>query len=145
MFTMKKQMLIDGHQLPVILRRNVVSIDNNPVLWSFINQNPLRNTQKLIDYIQADYQKIFGEKFPLSDNSFIMEIWGHMYFESFLVNYKKWGKVLFPFGLYQRFVKACDKIDCGVSKIDRNRWLWDFLAFLTPVVGRMIPKRRPSF
>src|SRR5690606_19294664 len=90
MFTMKKQMLIDGHQLPVILRRNVVSIDNNPVLWSFINQNPLRNTQKLIDYIQADYQKIFGEKFPLSDNSFIMEIWGHMYFESFLVNYKKW-------------------------------------------------------
>lgn len=61
---MKKQMLIDGHQLPVILRRNVVSIDNNPVLWSFINQNPLRNTQKLIDYIQADYQKIFGEKFP---------------------------------------------------------------------------------
>lgn len=117
MFTMKKQMLIDGHQLPVILRRNVVSIDNNPVLWSFINQNPLRNTQKLIDYIQADYQKIFGKKFPLSDNSFIMEIWGHMYFESFLVNYKNGGRCSSPLDYTSALSKPAIKSTAVYQKL----------------------------
>lgn len=137
---MKKEFVSGGKTLPVAFGQGVARIENNEELWAYINADPPVRTRKLVEWIQKNYSVAFGGRLGISDNSFIMEIWGHLYFEYFLLRNETVGRILFPFGLYRRLVESCAAIDCGESGVDTNRWLWDFLGMLTPLAAKIIPK-----
>ena len=130
-------------KIEVAFGRGVVRVDNDRALWVYIHLDPYSNTRRLVTWIKQIYASAFDEDLRISDNSLAMEIWGHIYFEQFLLRNPKLGRVLFPFGLYQRLVTSCEAVDCGESSKDGNRWLWDVLGILTPIAGRVIDKVQP--
>jgi hypothetical protein len=137
---MQRRFEYEGGEFAVDFFEGVTKIENNETLWAYVNADPPRTTRALVDWMQSVYKELFGKPLQISDNSFIMEIWGHIYFEHFLLRHEGFGKILFPFGLYKRLVASCEAVDCGESHIDNNRWLWDLLGVLTPVLGKLIPK-----
>lgn len=130
----------EGGKFDVVFGEGIARIDNNDHLWAFINTNPGVKTRELVDWMKQVYSSAYGRELKISAHSFVMEIWGHIYFEHFLLRHEGFGRLLFPFGLYERLVKSCEDVDCGESKVDHNRWLWDLLGVFTPLVGRLIPK-----
>ena len=138
---MKFNTEFDGHPIEFTLRPGAVNIKNDPSLWSFITADPRVNTQRLVDYLNELHFEHHGRRFEISDSSFILEIWGHLYLDKFLVDNPKLAKIIFPFGLYDRFVRAGITIDCGEAEVDTNRWFWDLFSFLTPLSGRILARR----
>jgi hypothetical protein len=130
-------------EIEVAFAQGVVRVDNDRDLWEYIHFDPYKNTRILVTWMKQVYVNAFGEELRISDNSLAMEIWGHIYFEQFLLRHPTLGRFLFPFGLYQRLVTSCKAVDCGESSKDSNRWLWDFLGILTPIAGRVIDRVRP--
>ncbi len=141
---MQKNIRLEGRELVTIFGQGVVRIESSENLWAYITEKPPEHTKRLIERIQEIYAGNFGSRLDISDNSFIMEIWGHLYFEFFLLRNERLGRFLFPFGLYNRLVRSCEAIDCGEADIDGNRWLWDVLGLFVPLLSRIIPRSSPS-
>ncbi len=137
---MQKKFKYQDGELFVAFGQGVVRIDNNERLWVYINTHPPEKTKALTGWIQQTYAEAFGGRLEISDHSLMMEIWGHIYFEYFLLRNERLGKFFFPFGLYERLVASCEAIDCGERGLDGNRWLWDLLGIFTPLVGKLIPR-----
>lgn len=137
---MEKLFQYSTGQFKVGFRPGMVSIHNDDHLWRFLQTHARVRTQELVDWVQTQHEEAYGHRIRISDQSFVMEIWGHVYFEYFMLRNEKVGRILFPFGLYSRLVKSCEEVDCGESPIDHNRWLWDILGIFTPIVGRLIPR-----
>ncbi len=124
--------------------QGVVRIESNEELLDYIGENPAIHTRKLVETIQEIYIRNYGRKLKVTDNSLIIEIWGHTYFEYFMLRNERLGRILFPFGLYRRLVASCEAIDCGEAGIDGNRWLWDVLSVFVPLISRFIPRKSLS-
>ncbi len=132
---MQKTIRLEGRELTVIFGQSVVRIENNEELLTYIGGNPRTRTQQLVEAIQEIYSENYGSRLAITDNSFIVEIWGHTYFEYSMLRNERLGRFLFPFGLYRRLVDSCKVIDCGEAHIDGNRWLWDLLSVFVPLIG----------
>ncbi len=141
---MQKTLRLGGRELIVIFGQGVVRIESSEDLWDYIRENPPGRTKRLVKKIQEIYEGNFGSRLDISEKSFIMEIWGHLYFEFFLLRNPGIGRFMFPFGLYSRLVRSCEAIDCGEADIDGNRWLWDVLGLFVPLLSRILPQKRPS-
>lgn len=141
---MQRTLRLEGRELIVIFGRGVVRIESSENLWAYITEKPPGHTKKLVEKIQEIYEGNFGSRLDISEKSFTMEIWGHLYFEFFLLRNPRPGRILFPFGLYDRLVRSCEAIDCGEADIDGNRWLWDVLGLFVPLLSRILPQNRPS-
>ncbi len=132
---MQKTIRLEGRELTVIFGQGVVRIENSEELLTYIGGNPGTRTRQLVEAIQAIYSQNYGSRLDIADNSFIVEIWGHTYFEYSMLRNERLGRFLFPFGLYRRLVDSCKVIDCGEARIDGNRWLWDLLSVFAPLIG----------
>lgn len=137
---MQKEVRLEGRELIVIFGQGVVRIENNEELLAYIGESPNMRTRQLVNAIQEIYIQSYGSRLGITDNSFITEIWGHTYFEYTMLRNERLGRFLFPFGLYKRLVDSCKVIDCGEASIDGNRWLWDVLSVLVPLLSRIIPR-----
>ncbi len=140
---MQKTIRLEGRELIVIFGQGVVRIENNEELLVYIGESPYVHTKQLVEAIQAIYSQSYGSRLGITGSSFIIEIWGHTYFEYTMLRNERLGRFLFPFGLYKRLVDSCKVIDCGEASIDGNRWLWDVLSVFVPLVSRIIPRGTP--
>lgn len=89
-----------------------------------------RNVEALCRQVLYLHEQYFGTPLKIPLNSLIMEVLGHAYAYRILLRLRKLAdlKVLRKFSL-----NACH-IDCGDSAHDSNRWFWDMLGFLKPIL-----------
>lgn len=141
---MDKTYVLYSYAITAVIDKGLVRITNDNALKSVAAVQPLAFAERLIDLIQADYRRAYGKALAIDPLSFIVEIWGHMYFEYCLLEYSMLFRILFPFGLYNRFLRSCKVIDCGEWGRDPNRWLWDRLVPLRSWLGRRLAKAKTT-
>ena len=138
---MQKVYCYESREIELVFGNGVVRITSPETLWEFINQNPVVNTRKLVVWSKNEHEKLHQRPLKIGDNSLIAEIWGHIYFDYWILRTRFFASILARIGIYNRLLEACEAIDCGEAHLDHNRWLWDFLSFLVPVGGWMLPKK----
>lgn len=137
---MEKQYFLNDFQVHVAFADGIIRITNNRALKLAIQAHPEKSVDLLVRSIQEDYLLHNNKMLLVTSDSLVVEIWGHIYFEYFLLRYNKLLQFILIFGLYGRFRKSCEVIDCGELGKDPNRRLWDVL---TPY-RRTIAKRLPN-
>jgi hypothetical protein len=137
---MKLRYEIDGHEVIVNIHEQLVCITNDDAFKNAIASRPVHSVAFLINSLRADYARIYGSVLAIGDDSFAVEIWGHLYAEYCLLKYKTVLRFVFPFGLYNRFLRSCRVFDCGARGKDPNRWVWDILARYRHKIEGWLPK-----
>ncbi len=137
---MNKSYVLYGHSIYADIERGLVRIHNDVGIKHAIGIHPVQSMERLVSWIQDEHLNTHGRTLVIGRDSFVMEIWGHLYFEYFLLKYRLLSHIIFPFGLYKRFRKSCEVIDCGERGKDPNRWIWDRLARYRRRISRWMPK-----
>ena len=132
--------MLYGYPIKVLINKGLICITNDAALKYAAMLQPLAFAKQLVNWTQEDHQETYGETIAINNHSFIAEIWGHLYFEYCLLKYSAFGKFIFPFGLYRRFLRSCEVIDCGERGRDPNRRLWDKLVPIRGWLGRRLAK-----
>lgn len=136
--------MLYGLPVRVEIGDGMVHIVNAPSLRRVVVEQPSVATAALVDRIRVDYEATFDKELAIADDSFIVEIWGHLYCDYLLLKYNKILKVVLVFGLYDRLYRSCRVIDCGEDGKDPNRWLWDKLVVFRTALGRRLRNIRLS-
>ena len=126
---MQQRYEVGGHWVTVEMSQGLVRIANDRGFKKAVSVQPRDRLVSLIDSIRVDYERAFGRPLAIRRDSLVVEIWGHLYAERLLLKYKRFFQVFLIFGLYKRFLRSCEVFDCGERHKDRNRWLWDRLAW----------------
>ncbi len=118
----------------------LIRIYSNAAFWSFLEQCPVTDLEAFIKTLKGDYQQKYHKTLKIGNNSLFVEIVGHVYFDYLARKLKrlcgfKWGRKQLI-----KLIKRAEVIDCGESTVDGNRWLWDALTFLKPVISRLMPE-----
>ncbi|WP_134090546.1 hypothetical protein [Olivibacter sp. XZL3] len=119
---------------------DMVHITNNIDLWRFFEEDIRLRTDLLIDTIQQDYVDIFGKPLKIARKSLAVEIWGHLYFEYYLLRLLRFLRIGLKSKIFQGLIARSAFIDCGEKDKDRNRLLWDCLALFYGVLQHLLPK-----
>jgi len=135
---MEKQYRLDGVPIRVKIQEGLVRIVNDLSFKQAADKQLQVTTRTLVTQIKTDYKAIFGCDLAIPDDSFITEIWGHLYADYFLLRYRRMMKCILIFGLYDRFLRSCEVIDCGERGKDPNRWLWNKLTPFQKLLGRRL-------
>ncbi|WP_262246656.1 hypothetical protein [Parapedobacter soli] len=135
---LEKQYTPGGLPIRVEIADGMVRIVSDRPLKQTVVAQPEAATSTLIAEIKADYKVAFGKHIDIQDDSFIVEIWGHLYADYLLLKYSKILRYIFMFGLYARFRRSCETIDCGEYEKDPNRWLWNKLVPFRQLLARRL-------
>lgn len=141
---MEKQYFLEGVSVRVKIREGLVCIFNDQALKQAIAIHPEALTRALVKQIKTDYKARYGRDLAIPDDSFTVEIWGHLYADYFLLKYSGLMKSILPFGLYNRLRRSCEVIDCGEHGKDPNRWLWNTAAPCRRVLAKLLANARLS-
>ncbi|MBZ4189654.1 hypothetical protein [Niabella beijingensis] len=131
------QIILSG--VTVDIELHAVHIHNDEALWQLLRRDPERHTELLAEEILRAYEAQYHRKLEIAPDSFVVEIWGHIYIEQFagyiarLTDLKLVRKLLYPVQKY------CAVIDCGEKEHDTNRWFWDLLAPFKATIGGWLP------
>ncbi|MGV3763791.1 hypothetical protein [Parapedobacter sp.] len=139
---MEKLCMVEGVPIRIDIEEGLVRITNDPSFRRTALGRAETPMGTLFDRVQVNHQQVFGRELTLDKESFIVEIWGHLYVHHLLLKYKRILKVVLVFGLYDRFFRSCEVIDCGERDKDPNRWLWDMLVPFRKILGRQLAKVR---
>ena len=137
---MEKHYVINDCQVKVVFEEGLIRITNDKALKRAAQRDPQESVDLLIKQINEDYYSYQGKALAVTSDSLAVEIWGHIYIEYFLLKYKKLLRVILVFGLYTRFRRSCEVIDCGEHGKDPNRGLWDMLAPHRGRIAERLPK-----
>lgn len=118
----------------------MVRITNNIDLWHFFDEDIRLRTDLLVDTIQQDYIDIFGKPLKIARKSLAIEIWGHLYFEYYLLYLSRFLRIGLKSKMFQRLIARSSVIDCGEKNKDRNRLLWDCLVLFYGLLQHLLPK-----
>src|SRR3546814_12751164 len=121
---MEKRYILGGRPVRVEIGVGLVRIVNDLPFRAAVVEQPEVTTTALVAGIKADYKVAVGRELAIRDEPFIVEIWGHLYFHYILLKYSKILKVIFIFGLYDKFCHSCVIIDCGENGKDHYQWIW---------------------
>jgi hypothetical protein len=125
--------------IQVIFEEGIIRITNNLQLWIFFDQHIVERTAGLVSMIKQDYREFFGQPLAISNRSLGLEIWGHLYYEVFILSICKLLRLNGNSPRVKILLKSSQIIDCGERHKDSNRKLWDFLAPLHNAIGRFLP------
>uniref|UniRef100_F4C8H3 Uncharacterized protein n=1 Tax=Sphingobacterium sp. (strain 21) TaxID=743722 RepID=F4C8H3_SPHS2 len=117
----------------------LIHITNNINLWRFLDSNVRERTEWLANAIQQDYESIYGSPLKIKRKSFLMEIWGHLYFEYYLLKLAHFFGINHQSKTLQHLLQRSASIDCGESAQDNNRFIWDFLALFFKLFTYFLP------
>lgn len=127
--------VVDIHGFPISfsVTRYGVHLQHDASLHRLIKYIPVSGTGLLSEQLKEKFRDVNHRDLGISRNSLVMEIWGHYYFERVFKHTQWLLSASFLFPLKDRLIKATREFDCAEWPIDTNRWLWDFLAFFTPL------------
>lgn len=139
---MEKEYVLFGGSARVRIEEGLVGIVNDQPLRRMVGPQPEVATKALVDLIKTDYAAAYGKALAIADESFTAEIWGHLYFDYFLLKYKSVLRFTLLFGLYNRLCRSCEVIDCGERGKDPNRHVWDAIARYRHWLASRLPRTR---
>ncbi len=137
---MEKYYLLQDCSVRVVFKVGLIGITNDNALKRLMHVDLNGVTDELIRLIKADYALFQGTPLAISDDSLVVEIWGHVYAEYLLLKYRKVMRAILIFGIYARLRKSCEVIDCGEREKDPNRRLWDRLTRYRGWFGKRLAK-----
>ena len=132
--------MICNFAVEVEFENGIVHIKNDENLKGLLSLNLKRNTEELVFLIKERYQSIFTTALNISSASLIVEIWGHVYSEILFQFLKTKINIESVQRLTRKGIANCTVIDCGESKLDRNRGLWNILAPFKNIIITLLPK-----
>lgn len=137
---MVTQLSVHGKNISVELVAHVVRVATDNQLTGLLQQNAKAATEELVARIKAEYKNMFHVPLMITNQSMMVEIWGHVYADEFAIWIKR--RIFFPF--FQKVtnfvIYHAEVIDIGERAYDSNRFLWDALAIFKPAIALFLPK-----
>lgn len=137
---MEKTYNLSGHRLLVVFEHQLVRIKKPKSLQKFLSADIEMRSEVLANCIKADYAAFFNKELAISNNSLIIEIWGHVYASYFAKAVKNLIDIKLVDNFANFVIKRSDVIDCGEADIDSNRKFWDILANFKGIILTFLPK-----
>ncbi|RZK43681.1 MAG: hypothetical protein EOO90_01955 [Pedobacter sp.] len=141
MYKVKKIYVIGTCNVTVFIQPKLIQILGSSELLTFLSADLKRNTLKLVKLIKADYLELIGKRLKITNRSFKLEIWGHLYASQLADAVKELVKLKVIENFTEAIKSRSDTIDCGESEVDSNRWLWDMLSRFNNIIIRFLPKK----
>ena len=138
---MKKQFVIAGVPISVVFsEQGIIRLKGDRHLWKLMDQDPVQNARLITEKIFELHTTIFKEKLHIRPESVIVEIWGHVYAEYFVLLWKDRLRFRWLNRLAGFVRKRSADIDIGERNLDPNRWFWDLISVLKPVMPPFLPR-----
>ncbi|KQC01449.1 hypothetical protein [Pedobacter sp. Hv1] len=132
---------LNGCKLVVVFATQLVSIKEPKALKKYLSKDIDARSTVFVSQIKQDYLNFIGESLSITNDSMVIEIWGHVYAS----HLAKAARNLVQLQLIESFadfvIKRSDTIECGESEIDSNRVFWDVLANFKGIILNFLPKR----
>lgn len=106
--------------------------------YELMEVHPVLGVELVVIAMKRDYKFINERALKIHSLSLEIEIWGHYFFEVLFVQLEPLLLKLNWESIRKRLSQATDIIDCAEWKYDNNRWLWDMMIPLHPMIRRMI-------
>lgn len=132
---------LSGHELLVIFDEKLIRIKKPKALQKFLSSAIDNRSEVLVNYIKQDYFLLMGKELDVTNDSLIIEIWGHIYASYFARAMKNLIKLQLVENAADFVIKRSDTIDCGESEVDSNRKIWDVLANFKGIILTFLPKK----
>ncbi|GAB3416049.1 hypothetical protein [Niabella aquatica] len=126
---MDKEFIIGEEILKVRFKQGIIRLYANYALRHTISKS-FRDLETLCILILESYEKEYGQAIKISPNSFIIEILGHVYAYKALLFLRQ----ICSFGIFRKYAYHACIIECGDRRYDRNRWFWNMISFMKPVI-----------
>jgi len=139
---LEKTYELSGCKLVVSFKQQLIRIASPQALQKFLSQDIELRSKILVNYIKQDYLNFIGKELAVSNNSIIIEIWGHVYASYLAKSVKKLIRLKLIQPTLNLIIERSDTIDCGEKEVDSNRWIWDLLAHFKWMILKLIPKAR---
>jgi len=131
---------IRGRNINLQFEQHVVRITANDELAGLLASQIEAATDELVTGIKTAYRKLFNTDFDVSDASFAVEIWGHVYADRFADTVKFLSPVQLIDNIAEKVSYRCEVIDIGEPGYDDNRFVWDRFAFFKSMIARFLPQ-----
>lgn len=112
----------------------VVHIKNDDLLKSYLALDYKKNTRQMVYASKNRYRLNYDSNISISDKSMSVEIIGHV-FPDTVANY-------LPGWLASIIQNHTSVIDSGEKSVDRDRWVWDSIAFVLGDYNEVISETR---
>lgn len=138
---MEKKYELNGHKLLVVFHDKIIQIKKPRALKKFLSEDIELRSQVLVNYIKQDYFNFTGKELMVSNDSMIIEIWGHIFASHFAKAMKNLIKLKLVEDAADFIIKRSDYIDCGENEVDLNRKFWDLFANFKNLIIAFLPKK----
>ena len=112
----EKNYELSGHKLLVIFDEKLIRIKKPRALQKFLSSDIDNRSEVLVNYINQDYFLLMGKELAITNDSLIIEIWGHVYASYFARAMKNLIKLKLIEKAADFIITRSDTIDCGESK-----------------------------
>jgi hypothetical protein len=130
-----------NNKIDVELEDHIIRITNNDALANLLARDSELRTQQLVRSIKIAYYKLFNKNLEIHDASMIVEIWGHVYTDKFADAIQSAVSLKLIDKLAEKAIERCVIIDIGELRYDYNRFVWDGLAHLKPIIAKFLPDK----
>ena len=137
---MKKQFTIDDVTITVAFSDRRIRLRGDRHLWVLMDRDPVRYARLITEKIFENYYAIYRKKLKIRQASVIVEIWGHVYAEYYVLLWKDRLRFRWLNRLAGFVRKRSADIDIGEWGADPNRWFWDLICVLKPVIPPFLPR-----
>lgn len=135
----KREYRYEQIAVEVLFENRSVHIINNKDLWTLLENDTETRTMVLVTWIKEQYRFFFDKELEITEDSLAVELWGHVYFEYYILAVKELIRLQLIENFLERILKVSEVIDCGESGFDNNRKLWDMLAPHKSFILKMLP------
>jgi len=124
---LKRTYQVQQYAIDVFFTPGTWNIPNTADLAALMENDP-QSFYALYELLQSEHQHLFGRKMNIERESFVVELWAHLFVEKFLRIGRKYARFDSFEKLIDQVLKRTAMIDCGEEDNDHNRKLWDLLA-----------------
>jgi hypothetical protein len=135
---MYRSISIRDKNISVQLREKSIAIISNGQLLELITEMPEAATDELVSAIKKEFRAQFNKDFGVANASIAVEIWGHVFAEKFANAVKAITSIKLVDELAEKICLQCEVINIGEKDHDNNRFVWDWLAALKPIIAAML-------
>lgn len=132
---------LDGHKLLVEFNEKLIRLKKPQTLRKFLSEDIEARSNTLAKQIKTTYFHLFAKELNITNESLVVEIWGHAYASYFARAMKNLIKLNLIENFADFIIERSDTIDCGEADVDSNRFFWDVIANFKGIILTFLPKR----
>lgn len=133
----EREYYLEGYVITVRYADRHVSIRESAALTPFFAVDLQLRAGVLLNRIKEDYMHHLGKPLQIRDESLLLEILAHLYAGDVARALRHRTNIKFIHKITDLVIERADHIDCGEGDVDKNRWLWDLLSRLNPLLLKM--------